>query len=180
MPEVIAMISGTAFLAAVGYLMYQQNVPYIPETASIVIVAIAAIFGSSAGGVTAVASTLVFMMLMHLDVSYVVLFGYILMSVGIGHYAPDFGIRDGAFNKDRALLFLAVHLLMEGFMWVFFVPFFTFLVHRTDLFISLRKNIDSLVLTVLMNLILVPVFFAISTCIRKGQEHRKRALTIRK
>ena len=178
-PEVISMISGILFLSAIALLLRYLNAPYTLEIAAVVIVAISALFGPTAGGVTAVASTLVFMLLMHLDIGYLIMFGFVLMSIGVGHYAADFGIRDGAFNRDRAFLFLAVHLLVEGFMWVFFVPFFTFLVYRTDLFIILRQNIDSLVLTVLMNVILLPVFFAISASVKKWQERRKRATLVR-
>lgn len=178
-PEVIAMIAGTVLLIGIGFLLRYLNVPYTYEIAAVVIVVIAAIFGPSAGGITAVASTLIFILLMHMDANYMLMLGYVLMSLGVGHYAPKFGIRDGAFDRDKALLFLAVHLLVEAFMWVFFVPFFTFLMYRTDLFIVLRKNIDSLVLTVLLNVILVPAFFAISACIRKGQEQKKRASLVR-
>ena len=47
-----------------------------------------------------------------------------------------FGVRDGTFNAVKALDFCVIHLLLEGFVWMFFIPFFEFLLFRKNNSIS--------------------------------------------
>ena len=176
MPEVVAMIAGTLFLVAVGFLMRGAGLPYVLETEAIVIVAVTAVFGYSAGSVIAVGATIIYMAVLHVDTSYVHILAYIIMAVGIGHYAPSFKIRDGMFKKEEALAFCAVHLLMGSFIWVFLIPFLSFLVTGDNLFELIRESLNSLIFTTLTDLVLVPVFFLVSHLIRKHLENRRSSL----
>jgi hypothetical protein len=176
MPEVIAMIIGTVFLVAIGFWMRYAALPYVLETEAIVIVLVAALFGASAGGMIAVATTLVYIAFLHVDTSFVHILAYIILAVGMGHYAPDFGVRDGTFNFSKAVDFCVIHLLLEGFVWMFFIPFFEFLLLRKNLFENLEKNTYSLIFTLVTDLILVPIFFAVSRMIAKRSDPKKNSL----
>ncbi len=175
-PEVIAMIVGTLFLVGTGFLMRGAALPYVLETEAIVIVAVSVMFGSSAGSMIAVAATIIYIVVLHVDTSYVHIIAYILMAAGIGHYASYFKVRDGQFGWNEALDFCVIHLLVEGFVWMFFIPFGSFIFFGENLFTLIRENIVSLVFTTLMDLLLVPVFFMVSFLIRREQEHKKNSL----
>ncbi|MCR5223136.1 MAG: hypothetical protein K6D90_09770 [Lachnospiraceae bacterium] len=175
MPEVFAMIVGTVFLVAIGILMRNASLPYVLETEAIVIVVVATLFGPSAGGVIAVGATLVYIAFLHVDTSFVHILAYILLSAGIGHYANDFGVRDGTFNAVKALDFCVIHLLLEGFVWMFFIPFFEFLLFRKNLFDALEKSTYSLIFTTVTDVILVPLFFAISRMIIRRQKRSEKS-----
>lgn len=175
MPAVFAMIVGTLVLVVVGYIMRKLGMPYVQETEAIMIVIIAAVFGASAGGITTVTASILFYVMLHVNVDVIYMIAFILLAIAIGHYASDFRIREGGFRSGEVIRFCLGHFLLEGLIWMFFIPFFSFLTQRSDLFAMLRKNTDSLIFTILADVVLAPAFYLISLIVRNWQERKKNA-----
>ena len=175
MPEVIAMIVGTMFLVVVGFALRSADIPYAVETEAIVIVLIAALFGATAGGIVAVAASILYLVMFQFNADFVHIVAFVLMAMGIGHYAGDFGIREGTFNIKSAVEFCVVHLLLEGLIWMFFIPFFTFLLKRENLYDLIDAGTTSLLFTILADVILIPVFILISIFVSKWKIYKKNA-----
>ncbi|MBQ7581935.1 MAG: hypothetical protein IJU25_03865 [Lachnospiraceae bacterium] len=175
MPEVIAMIVGTLFLVIVGFALRSANIPYAVETEAIVIVVIATLFGATAGGIVAVATSILYLILFHFNADVVHIAAFVLLAAGMGHYAGDFGVREGTFGIRSAVEFCVIHLLLEGVMWMFFIPFLTFLLKRDDLYQMLDTGMTSLLFTILADLALIPLFALISYAVVRWKKYKRNA-----
>ena len=172
-PEVIAMVAGTLFLFGLGALMRQMGFPYVLEAEAVVVVLIAALFGIYAGGVVTVATTLVYIALLHVDTSFVHMAAYIVAAAGIGRYAADFGIREGGFKGRTIFDFVVIRLMVDIVIWIFFIPFFSFLTAKADLYDMIASGLKSLAIMVISDIILVPLFIAIRAVAKKVQKNKK-------
>ncbi len=174
-PEVIAMIVGTLFLVIMGFALRSADIPYAVETEAIVIVIVSVLFGATAGSVVAVAASILYLVMYRFNADFVHIIAFIILASGMGHYAGDFGIREGTFRIKSAVEFCVIHLLLEGIIWMFFIPFFTFLIKRENLFVMLDQCSTSLLFTIVADVILLPLFALISKSVVKWQHYKKNA-----
>ena len=173
--EVIASIIGTLLFVLIGILMKKSEFPYIAETAAILIAAVAALYGPSAAGIAAVAASVLLYAVFGEEIVITHVVSYLLIAVGIGHYAGDFGVREGNFRSRAVKEFIVIHFLVQGFIWLMFIPFSFFMQKRTNLFEMLQSGVKSLLFTLLADLILVPAFLIISLLCDKWRIYRKNA-----
>ncbi len=175
-PEVIAMVAGTLLLFGVGALMRQMGFPFVLEVEAVVVVLITALFGIYAGGMVTVATTIIYIAILHVDTSFVHMAAYIVMAAGIGRYAADYRIREGGFKGRTILDFVVIRMMVDAVIWMFFIPFFSFLTEKKDLYEMIKSGLSSLFFMLLSDLILVPLFIAISAVARNAQKHKKGAV----
>lgn len=165
--EVIAMITGSLVIVIIDLIFRYNNFMYADIVKSVLIVSLAALFGSPTGVVAALASSLLLAAILKLDVSVIIVAAYIIIALSIGHYASVFGIRDGLFKGKNILIFFLVKVLAEMFAWLFFLPLLDFYLTRENLFDTIRQNMMTVLAFTAADVLLIPAFMLVSYLISK-------------
>lgn len=165
--EVIAMITGSLVIVLIDLMFRYNNIMYADIVKEILIVFLAALFGSPTGVVAALASSLLLAAILKLDASVIVVAAYIIIAVSIGHYASVFGIRDGLFKGKNILIFFLAKVLAEIFAWLFFLSLLDFYITRVNIFDTLKQNMMTVLAFTLTDVLLIPAFMLVSYLISK-------------
>lgn len=165
--EVIAMIVGSLIIVILDLILRENSIDYADTIKSTMVVIFAAVFGSPAGVVVALASSLLLAAILKLDVSVIVVMAYILIALMVGHYSQDYGIRDGLFFGKKILIFSLVKLMAEIFSWLIFLPMLELLIKRANLYDLLGAKIKSVLMLTVVDIIIIPAFILISCLISK-------------
>ncbi|MBR6451651.1 MAG: hypothetical protein IKS87_03010 [Lachnospiraceae bacterium] len=172
-PEVFAMVIGTLLLVGTGATMRALNIPFVTETEAVVIAVVAALFGPTAGGVVTVATEIVYLTVFQFDTDPAALIAFLLLAIMIGHYADDFYVREGKFEGRKILNWCVTYLVVQGFAWMFMIPFLRFLFTKENLFDMLWDSLSGLGFICVALIIITPVFYLASVLMRRSIEKNR-------
>lgn len=168
--EVVAMIIGSLLIVMLDLFFRNNNLFHADTIKSALVVVFAVFFGSPAGVVTAIASSLLLAAILKLDVSITAVIAYVLIALLVGHYSQEFGIRDGLFKGKKIWIFAVAKLAAEIFAWMFFWPLVNFILTRGILYDVLGQKVKTVLMLTALDAIIIPVFILISYLISKRND----------
>ncbi len=160
--EVSAILISTVLIVSLSHLFQVSGWPYEIEIMSLLYTIIAVIFGITTDSVVIIAVSILSVAMYGQETNLIAVIAYLAIAIYIGHYAYDFGVRRGAFQKDQILIYLSVHAISNILMFLFFIPLTRFLLERDDLHAMVRRGAITAVVLTACNVLLVPLFMMLS------------------
>lgn len=153
--EVISIVVGTLIILAAALIDSRLGWGHGQEKVLAVVIFISALFGICSGGVLALVSSVLYVMVYgeHIDPGYI--FMLVLISLIVGHYAQYFDVRGGNFTYKKLPEFIVLNILVDIFAWLFFVPFMELVFHGEELFSQVDIGLERVLFMGLADLILV-------------------------
>jgi len=160
--EVIAMIVSTIIIVYLSKFFHQYEFVYEAEVLSVIFTVVSVLFGAVTGTVTVIASYILSMTVLNVEIDLIPFLAFIGLVIYVGHYSSVFGVRDGLFKKDQILLFLSVHGISLILVFMFFLPFIRFLLNRPNLYDMIFDGAITVLCMALIDIPLIALFLLIS------------------